>query len=122
MSRRITVTFNDRELAAIQQALETRARMRFGENWNKFSPKDWALLIRTATWFLADQIIKHKPSAYDLRVSMSFNTNEENAADKAREAEEAKRAAKKPCQPARATKAAPFDLAFLKKNFPERFS
>ena len=128
MSRRITVTFNDRELAAIQQALETRARMRLGENWKVFSAKDRVLLVKTATWLLSDQIVKHKPSSYDLHVSMRFLTNEEIADEKAREAEraakarEAEKVAKKPGRPARATKAAPFDLAFLKKNFPERFS
>lgn len=118
MKRSITVTFNECEVAAIQQALETRARMRFGENWNRFPPKDWALLIKTATWMLADQIIKQKPAAYDLTVRMIFNTNEQNADEKrGRE-----KLARKDKQPARATKAAPFDMAFLKKNFPSRFS
>jgi hypothetical protein len=118
MKRRITVTFEEHHVAAIQQALEVRARMRFGENWNKFTAKDWALFIRTATWLLADQVIKQKPDAYDLTVRMIFNTNEQNADEK----RELQKLAKKPSQPARATKAAPFDMAFLKKNFPSRFS
>lgn len=117
MKRKITVTFDEQALAAMQQALEIRARMRFGENWNKLPPNQFTLFIRTATWLLADQIIKQKPAAYNLTVKMIFNTNEQNADEKLA----AQKAAQKNRHPGRATKDAPFDLAFLKEHFPTRF-